>query len=163
MKKFALFFSLCLAIYGAHAGIFKCTLDSGKIKYQDKPCRQAGKQDVFSSNKNRLQVRTPPSAGKKPASFSKYSLQGDWCEYAVAMKLDGKRDSSDKALWQFKPDGTIIYSSRVIRELKGKYKVTSDGINIDNKMIGSRKIVEFTSSTMTQKAFGYHFFRRGPC
>ncbi len=160
--KFILTSGLLIFAINCHAEIFKCKTKTGAIKFQDSPCDDSQKEEI---------VLLKEQAGQtvSEVEFSDTALIGSWCEFATSTKLNGPKDVSQPATWNFKDKKSMSYTyksnKKPKKEFLNPYQVEGNSIIVSNKLIGTWQVINFKGYSMIIEGpyGGYAHLRKGGC
>ena len=143
----------------AQAAVYKCTNAAGTVEFKDKPCAPGSGGEIAVKGMERA---SGGSGSKK--------LEGRWCEYAVSLELDGEKDESTPAEWNFIGDKVEYKVKGMQVPLKAGLKQGEDGgFGVDHPIFGGAETewqivqVRGDSAVMQSPIVGYYHLRKGGC
>lgn len=167
MRIFLLATALLLS--GANqAAVYKCKNTNGAIEFQDKPCAPGSGGEIAVKGVAPAAAASRDGARGGGTGGDSAALTGLWCEYAVSLDVDGEKDESSPAQWNFGSD-TVEYGIRGRGMIKAKLAREGGSFSIDNAMLGgggqSWEIhsIGANSAVVRGPMGGYFHMRRGGC
>lgn len=167
--RFAATMLLCLTAT-AQAAVYKCTNAAGTVEFKDKPCApgSGGEITVKGVEPARAPGDDGSDAGNSDGSARK--LEGRWCEYAVSLEIDGEKDESTPAEWNFLGDKVEYKIKGAQMPTKARLQPGADGsFAVDHPIFGGVEAewqiirVRGGEAALKSPIVGYYHLRKGGC
>lgn len=159
----------------AQAAVYKCTNAAGTVEFKDKPCAPGSGGEI--TVKGVEPARAPgdgdsdaDGSGSKRDGGGAKKLEGRWCEYAVSLEIDGEKDESTPAEWNFIGDKVEYKMKGAQMPMQARLQPGEDGsFAVDHPIFGGVEAewqivrVRGGQAVLQSPIVGYYHLRKGGC